>query len=36
MTVCDRAEVKFVKICVCVRDEQRLISKENNYTNTIY
>jgi len=35
VTVCDRAGVKFVKISVYVRDEQRLISKDYNYTNTI-
>jgi len=36
MTVCDRGGVKFVKSSsVCIRDEQPLISKDYNYTNTI-
>jgi len=35
--VCDRGGVgtKFVKISVCLRDEQPLISKDYNYTYTI-
>ena len=38
MTVCDRGGVKFVKssVCIHIRYEQPLISKDYNYTNTIY
>jgi len=36
VTVCDRGGVKFVKSSVYIRYGQPLISKEYNYTNTIY